>query len=1251
MRIFTKLTVMVAIAVMATIGAFSQNWDFTETFENHNAPAGTYATGNFLGDNGVTWSYVRGRADNNYRVNAGDKSFMFATFDANNPRITSSSISGGIKNFRVSMRKAFTGAGNRKIALYINGNLIANSISWDNTNVQTLEVNDIEIVGNFVIEIRNLGAQVVIDDLSWSSFGAGNGGIPSKLRVSSVKPAVPMANVPFKTLIELIDNIDLNQTIPNPTRVDVKILDATANLLYQQTVYIPANTAAFFVENLNINYSGNIFITASAPENKNPAGYYLDDASSQFVVTSTPVLDVDVYSKGHVGAVHPVITVSAKNTQGQVNANYHGHPATLVINNGTFTGTVNSTFNNGIATFSDIIFTSPNTTYSISATGQYLNPAPNKTVNVLPAPTMTQVIVPGYLKGEGSFLPDGNGRMPSYALVTFNNLHPNTEYRHTTGGTETIPNTFATTAGNNLCYNHNTNSYVMTSTKNLVDVGNYSSFLTSGSESSKTVWVNMIPTTNTIFAVNKEIFWAVDLGTERGTMISRLYSDTKSRNLRFSSASNNFQTGLVSYASGLYDAQSPSTPKNYIVIYDQYNSPVTTAIVQASGAELATPGFPHQAPAYYETTEFTNGAWATFIPNNMPGGVRRIAEYTPAGMMLKEWTDDDGIWADYNTITSNYGAFPPVENSQNIAFAIPQFDLITPNTGSEICNPLEAISVLWNSRGISLVNIYISQNGTDWEPLAFNYDARKGEYLWNIIRDKYSNTDNRLRIVSVEFPYINYTSGIFRVFDTPIIGAFTQSNVWCPDEDIYLTVEATGTNMKYQWYKDGRILTNNADYSGVNAPILYIKKLQHRLSGEYTVTVEGHPSCESVVTGPIVVYVTRPLTIFKPTSDVEIGVRLGELATLDFTVHGNGGNGMQDDLEKYHYKIQWYKYDPNLPVDVPLNDNMPRIAGSKSDYLTLNKFDKRDEGEYYAIVKGLCGESVRTPMFKVTEIELSISQQPENTQPCIGTDAEFTFDYFTNINETAEIRWFKNGNMLSDNAKYSGTGTKTLTVSNIEDTDAGSYSARVTLIESGTNVTSANGLLRVLKSVIITAESQGEIQVETGKQLFLEVLAEGNDAQEVITYQWYKDGVAIAGADESTYTKDNVTANDGGVYNCHITGTCGTVISKDAEVIITTGTTDVADITNHGYTLGAPVPNPVSDIFSINVISPETTNAEIVVTDMSGRTISMLHNGILAEGQHTFTVNVNNLRLSSCTYFYSIRTANTVLTQSFVITK
>jgi chitodextrinase len=138
----------------------------TETFTNSNAPTGTYGTGSFVGDGSVTWSYVESRDEDGYVINGNGLMLRNTT-----SKLTSSTLSGGIGSFTCSLLKGFTGSGNRQVTLYINNTLYGTSIAWDNTNVQTFSVNNINLSGNFTLEIRNnTGKQVVIDDVSWTCY-------------------------------------------------------------------------------------------------------------------------------------------------------------------------------------------------------------------------------------------------------------------------------------------------------------------------------------------------------------------------------------------------------------------------------------------------------------------------------------------------------------------------------------------------------------------------------------------------------------------------------------------------------------------------------------------------------------------------------------------------------------------------------------------------------------------------------------------------------------------------------------------------------------------------------------------------------------------------------------------------------------------------------------------------------------------------------------------------------------------------
>lgn len=139
----------------------------SETFDNSNA-TGSYANNNFTGDNSVTWTFVASRDESTYGITGNG---LMLRRVADNSKVTSSSVSGGIGEFTCSLRKAFTGSGNRQVELFVNGVSKGTSIAWDNTSIQTFTVSGINVSGSVIIEIRNITAyQVIVDDISWTCY-------------------------------------------------------------------------------------------------------------------------------------------------------------------------------------------------------------------------------------------------------------------------------------------------------------------------------------------------------------------------------------------------------------------------------------------------------------------------------------------------------------------------------------------------------------------------------------------------------------------------------------------------------------------------------------------------------------------------------------------------------------------------------------------------------------------------------------------------------------------------------------------------------------------------------------------------------------------------------------------------------------------------------------------------------------------------------------------------------------------------
>lgn len=142
-----------------------------ENFNNSNATA-SYTNNSFVGNNGITWTYVESRNENGDANGSGiNGNALMLRRIADDSKVTSSTISGGIQNFSVKLYKGFTGGGDRQVELFINNVSKGTSVPFDNFTEQTFTVNDINVTGDIIIEIRNTrSTQVIVDDISWTSF-------------------------------------------------------------------------------------------------------------------------------------------------------------------------------------------------------------------------------------------------------------------------------------------------------------------------------------------------------------------------------------------------------------------------------------------------------------------------------------------------------------------------------------------------------------------------------------------------------------------------------------------------------------------------------------------------------------------------------------------------------------------------------------------------------------------------------------------------------------------------------------------------------------------------------------------------------------------------------------------------------------------------------------------------------------------------------------------------------------------------
>ena len=176
-----KKALILIICLVAAGAVWAQG---LETFANFDYAETAYVDGSFDGDGGITWNYfhvtgaVAGANDNSIDGNG-----MILRRSAVPSRIVSGQIPNGIGNFSVQMRKAYTSAGDRQVALYINDIWVADSQIFGGAQgadptVHEFIVNGINIPGAFTMEIRHLqggtvNRQLTIDNITWTAYGSG----------------------------------------------------------------------------------------------------------------------------------------------------------------------------------------------------------------------------------------------------------------------------------------------------------------------------------------------------------------------------------------------------------------------------------------------------------------------------------------------------------------------------------------------------------------------------------------------------------------------------------------------------------------------------------------------------------------------------------------------------------------------------------------------------------------------------------------------------------------------------------------------------------------------------------------------------------------------------------------------------------------------------------------------------------------------------------------------------------------------
>lgn len=323
------------------------------------------------------------------------------------------------------------------------------------------------------------------------------------------------------------------------------------------------------------------------------------------------------------------------------------------------------------------------------------------------------------------------------------------------------------------------------------------------------------------------------------------------------------------------------------------------------------------------------------------------------------------------------------------------------------------------------------------------------------------------------------------------------------------SVSATGTGpLAYQWRKDGVALigATNSTYT--------IPSAQSQDAGSYSVVVTN--SAGSVTSAAVPLNVTvaavAPTIATQPTSQ---SVNVGSSAT--FTVEASG---------TAPFSYQWSK-------------NGVAISGATAATYTVPPAQTGDAGNYSVVVTNSVGSVASNSAGLIVTISVIapiFTAQPSNQDVVAGNSVTF----FVTAAGTAPFsyQWFKNANPIS------GATSSNYVVSSAQAGDGGSYTVVVT--NSAGSATSAVAILSVALPPAITTQPVTRTIIAGGAATFF-VTATGTAP---LSYQWRKDGNAIAGATGPTYTLPAVRDSDAGSFSVVVSNAAGPITSSAAALSV-----------------------------------------------------------------------------------------------------
>lgn len=235
-------------------------------------------------------------------------------------------------------------------------------------------------------------------------------------------------------------------------------------------------------------------------------------------------------------------------------------------------------------------------------------------------------------------------------------------------------------------------------------------------------------------------------------------------------------------------------------------------------------------------------------------------------------------------------------------------------------------------------------------------------------------------------------------------------------------------------------------------------------------------------------------------------------------------------------QYQWYRDGVSLTDDA-------QVTGTSSNILTIVSSSTNHTGNYWLVATNPAGSNSSFVARVFVGLPPSIAVPPLSQTNLVGSNVTFTVGIAGTPPFT--YHWRKNGVNLSDGGRISGSLTATLTLTNLQSTDAAQYSVMVTN-EAGT-IVSAGANLTVWVPPSITQQPVGKTVLGGSSVTFI-----GNATGTLpLSYQWFMNQSPIsAPVNDRTLTLSDVRRSNSGAYAFVVTNVAGAVTSATANLIV-----------------------------------------------------------------------------------------------------